>query len=55
MFSLNKTKFETKFFFHKNEYDKWYPSGCAPVCIYGTPKMVKFPSSELFPKARAIV
>ena len=27
-----------------------YPSGSAPACIYGTPKMHKFSSSDSFPK-----
>ena len=38
-----------------NEYDKLYPSGSAPACIYGTPEMHKFSSSDLFPKLRPIV
>ena len=37
------------------EYDKLYPSGSAPGRIYGTPKMHKFSSSDLFPKLRPIV
>ena len=39
------------------EYDKYklYPSGFAPACIYGTPKMHKFSSSDPFPKIRPIV
>ena len=32
-----------------------YPSGSAPVRIYGTPKMHKFSSSDSFPKLRLIV
>ena len=32
-----------------------YPSGTAPACIYGTPKMHKFSSSNSFPKLRPIV
>ena len=32
-----------------------YPSGSAPACIYGTPKMHKFSSSDSFPKLRPIV
>ena len=32
-----------------------YPSGSAPACIYGTPKMDKFSSSDSFPKLRPIV
>ena len=35
--------------------DKLYPSGSAPVCIYGTPKMHEFSSSDSFPKLRPIV
>ena len=37
------------------EYDKLYPSGSAPACIYGTPKMHKFSSSDPFSKLCAIV
>ena len=44
-----------KNFFNENVYDKLYPSGSAPACIYGTPKMHKFSSSETFPKLRQIV
>ena len=32
-----------------------YPSGSASACIYGTPKMHKFLSSDSFPKLRLIV
>ena len=32
-----------------------YPSGSPPSCIYGTPKMHKFSSSDSFPKFRPIV
>ena len=32
-----------------------YPSGSAPACIYGTPKMHKFSPSDSFPKLRPIV
>ena len=32
-----------------------YPSGTAPACIYGTPKMHKFSSSNSFPKLHPIV
>ena len=32
-----------------------YPSGSAPACIYGTPKMQKFSSGDWFPKLRPIV
>ena len=48
-------KFKPKIFFNEIEYDKLYPSGSAPACIYGTPKMHKFSSSDLFPKLRPIV
>ena len=44
-----------KNFFNENEYDKLYPSGFAPVCIYGTPKMHKFSSSDSFPELHLIV
>ena len=42
-------------FFNEIEYDKLSPSGSAPARIYGTPKMHRFSSSELFPKLRTIV
>ena len=32
-----------------------HPSGSAPACIYGTPKMYKFSPSDSFPKFRPIV
>ena len=32
-----------------------YPSGSAPACIYGTPKMHNFSSTDTFPKRRPIV
>ena len=32
-----------------------HPSGFAPACIYGTPKMQKFSSADSFPKLRPIV
>ena len=41
--------------FNENEYDKLYPSGSSPACIYGTPKMHNFTSSDAFPKLRPIV
>ena len=44
-----------KKFFNEIEYDKLYTSGSAPARIYGTPKMHKFSSSDLFPKLRPIV
>ena len=40
-----------KNFLNEIEYDELYPSGC----IYGTPKMHKFSSSDSFPKPRPIV
>ena len=48
-------KLKQKNFFDDNEYDKLHPSGSAPACIYGTPKMHKFSSSDSFPKLRPIV
>ena len=44
-----------KNYFNINEYDKLYPSGSAPACIYGTPKIHKFSSSDSFPKFCPIV
>ena len=43
-------KLKQKNFFNKIEYDKLYPSGSAPVRVYGMPKMHKFSSSDSFPK-----
>ena len=40
--------------FNENRYDKLYPSGSAP-CIYCTPKMHKFSSSDTFNKLCPIV
>ena len=48
-------KLKQKNFFNEIDYDKLYPSGSAPTCIYGTPKMHKFSSSDSFPKLRPIV
>ena len=48
-------KLKQKIFFNEIEYDKLYLSGSAPACIYGTPKMHKFSSSDSFPKFRPIV
>ena len=48
-------KLKQKNFFTEVEYDKLYPSGCAPACIYGTPKMHKFSSSDSFPKLCQII
>ena len=42
-------------FSNEIEYDKLYPSGSNPACIYGTPKMHKISSSDLFPKLRSII
>ena len=32
-------KLKQKNFFNENEYNKLCPSGCAPACSYGTPKV----------------
>ena len=48
------SKLEQKSFFNENEY-KLYPSGSAPTCICGSPKMQQFSSSDTFPKLRLIV
>ena len=48
-------KLKQKNFFNEIEYDKLYPSGSAPACIFGTPKMHKFSSSDSFPKLCPIV
>ena len=48
-------KLKQKSFFNENEYITLYPSGSAPACIYGTPKMHQFSSSDSFPKLRPIV
>ena len=48
-------KLKQKNFFNEIEYDKLYPSGATPACIYGTPKMHKFSSSDSFPQLRLIV
>ena len=48
-------KLKQKNFFNEIEYDKLYRSGSVPACIYGTPKMHKFSSSDSFPKLRTIV
>ena len=46
-------------FFYKKSWssinDKLYPSGSALACIYDTPKMHKFSSSDSFPKPRLIL
>ena len=41
--------------FNEIEYDKLYPSGSDPAHIYGTPKMHKLSSCDLFPKLRPTV
>ena len=48
-------KLKQKNVFNETEYDKLYPSGSAPARIYGTPKIHKFCSCDLFPKLRPIV
>ena len=44
------SKLKQKSFFNENEYEKLYPSASALGCIYGTPKMHKFSSSDPFTK-----
>ena len=44
-----------RYFFNEIGYDKLYPSGFAPARSYGTPKMHKFSSRDLFPKLHPIV
>ena len=41
--------------FSKIEFDKLYCSGPTPACIYVTPEMYKFSSSDSFPKLCPIV
>ena len=48
-------KLKQKNFFNEIEYDKLSPSGSAPACIYGTPKMRKLSSSDPFSKLHLIV
>ena len=48
-------KLKQKIFLNETEYDKLYPSGSAPACIYGTPKMHKFSSTDSFPTLCTIV
>ena len=48
-------KLKQKIFLNETEYDKLYPSGSAPACIYGTPKMQKFSSTDSFPTLCTIV
>ena len=48
-------RLKQKNFFIENVYDKLYPSGSAPACICGTPKMHKFSTNDTFLKLRMIV
>ena len=48
-------KFKQDNFFNEIKYYKFYPSCSAPACIYGTPKMHKYSSSDSFPKLRPTV
>ena len=48
-------KLKQKNIFMEIEYDKLYPSGSTPACIYGTPKIHKFSSSDPFSKLFVIV
>ena len=48
-------KLKQKNLFNEIEYDKLYLSGSAPARFYGTPKMLRFPSSDSFSKLRPIV
>ena len=48
-------KLKQKIFFNEIEYDKLYPFGSAPACIYDIPKMHKFSSSDSFPKLHLIL
>ena len=48
-------KLKQKNIFMEIEYDKLYPSGSTPACIYGTPKIHKFSSSDSFSKLCTIV
>ena len=41
-------------FFNEIEYDTLYPSGSAPVRIYGAPKIQNFSSRDSFPKLSLI-
>ena len=50
---LSKLKQEN--FFNEIEFDKLHPSGTTTARIYGTHKMLKFYSSDSFPKLRLIV
>ena len=49
-----KTKIDNPFS-NEIEYDKLYPSGSTPACIYGTPKMHEISSRDLFTKLRPII
>ena len=48
-------KLKQKIFFDEIEYDKLYPSGSVPGCVYGTPKMHKFFTGHSFPKLHPVV
>ena len=48
-------KLKSKNFFNEIKYDKLYSSDSAPAHVYGTPKILKFSSSNSFPKLRPIV
>ena len=50
---LSKLKQENVF--NEIEFDKLHPSGTTTARIYGTHKMLKFYSSDSFPKLRLIV
>ena len=54
-YNLFYVSWNKKTFFNEIEYDKLYPSGSVPACIYGTYKMHKFSSSDSFPKLRPMV
>ena len=54
-YNVSYVSWNKKNFFNEIECDKLYPSGSAPGYIYGTPKMHKFFSSDLFPKLCPIV
>ena len=48
-------KLKQKNLFNEIEYDKLYYPGFVPACIYGSPKMHKFSSSDSFAKLRPTV
>ena len=43
-----------KTFFNENEYNRLYGSGSAPPCVFDSPEMHKFSSSDSFAKFRPI-